>query len=261
MLPKDLVCYLLPVENQDIAEIAIRARIMPEPGVLAKISGILAKHNVRILALNFSSEKDKRFLLAFIDMSNSDVSINSLINELKQLEFIEKIVVRKKSVNSFIVSRIGYPITTGRGAISIVLLNRNSFSNLIRTMYEEMSDVGMSFMFYQGKLLGSKDAEVFVEHIWTIDQDTISEILNILLAHGWGIPKLIKFSSSEVIVHLYDSFESLVMAKKSERPMCFFIKGYIAGLLSTILKKEVHVEETKCIAMGDPYCEFRIKIP
>ena len=98
MLPKDLVCYLLPVENQDIVEIAIRARIMPEPGVLAKISGILAKHNVRILALNFSSEKDKRFLLAFIDMSNSDVSINSLINELKQLEFIEKIVRLKKLV-------------------------------------------------------------------------------------------------------------------------------------------------------------------
>jgi len=260
MLPKDLVCYLLPVENQDIVEIAIRARIMPEPGVLARISNVLAEHNVRILALNFSSEEDKRFLLAFIDMSNSDVDIDNLINELKQLEFIEEIVVRRKAVNPFIVSRIGYPITTGRGAISIVLLNRNSFSNLIRTMYEEMNDAGMSFMFYQGKLLGSKDAEIFVKHIWTIDKDTISEVLNVLLAHGWGIPKLVEFSSSEIIIHLYDSFESLAMVEKSERPMCFFIKGYIAGLLATILKREVHIEETKCIAMGDPYCEFRVKV-
>jgi predicted hydrocarbon binding protein/KaiC/GvpD/RAD55 family RecA-like ATPase len=40
-------------------------------------------------------------------------------------------------------------------------------------------------------------------------------------------------------------------------PSCFFTTGLLNGLFSTL--KNQHLKETKCIAMGDPYCEWEFR--
>jgi predicted hydrocarbon binding protein len=42
-----------------------------------------------------------------------------------------------------------------------------------------------------------------------------------------------------------------------EEPSCFFTTGFLNGFFS--VTKNVHVKETKCIAMGDPYCEWEFR--
>jgi predicted hydrocarbon binding protein len=37
---------------------------------------------------------------------------------------------------------------------------------------------------------------------------------------------------------------------------CFFTTGFLNGFFSAV--KNQHVREIKCIAMGDPYCEWEI---
>jgi predicted hydrocarbon binding protein/KaiC/GvpD/RAD55 family RecA-like ATPase len=44
---------------------------------------------------------------------------------------------------------------------------------------------------------------------------------------------------------------------KWEEPCCFFTTGFLNGFFSTV--KNQHVKETKCIAMGDPYCEWEFR--
>jgi predicted hydrocarbon binding protein len=39
-------------------------------------------------------------------------------------------------------------------------------------------------------------------------------------------------------------------------PSCFFTTGFLNGLFSAANNQ--HVREIKCIAMGDPYCEWEI---
>jgi predicted hydrocarbon binding protein len=39
-------------------------------------------------------------------------------------------------------------------------------------------------------------------------------------------------------------------------PSCFYTTGFLNGLFSAV--KNQHIRETKCIAMGDPYCEWEI---
>ena len=41
-----------------------------------------------------------------------------------------------------------------------------------------------------------------------------------------------------------------------EEPCCFFTTGFLNGLFLAV--KNQHVRETKCIAAGDPYCEWEI---
>jgi len=58
-------------------------------------------------------------------------------------------------------------------------------------------------------------------------------------------------------IKMEDSRESLwtkFYPSKWKEPCCFFTTGFLNGFFSAV--KNQHVKETKCIAMGDPYCEW-----
>jgi predicted hydrocarbon binding protein len=42
-----------------------------------------------------------------------------------------------------------------------------------------------------------------------------------------------------------------------EEPSCYFITGFLNGFFAAVTNQ--HVKETKCIAMGDPYCEWEFR--
>jgi predicted hydrocarbon binding protein/KaiC/GvpD/RAD55 family RecA-like ATPase len=58
------------------------------------------------------------------------------------------------------------------------------------------------------------------------------------------------------IVENCESFWSKVYIVKWEEPQCLFTTGFLNGLFSVV--KNQHVKEIKCIATGDPYCEWEI---
>ena len=43
----------------------------------------------------------------------------------------------------------------------------------------------------------------------------------------------------------------------TEQPSCYFTTGFLNGFFSAV--KNHHVKETRCIAMGDPYCEWEFR--
>jgi len=44
---------------------------------------------------------------------------------------------------------------------------------------------------------------------------------------------------------------------KTEQPSCYFTTAFLNGFFSVV--KNQHVKETRCIAMGDPYCEWEFR--
>ena len=40
-------------------------------------------------------------------------------------------------------------------------------------------------------------------------------------------------------------------------PNCYFTTGFLNGFFSSV--RNQHVKETRCIAMGDPYCEWEFR--
>jgi predicted hydrocarbon binding protein/KaiC/GvpD/RAD55 family RecA-like ATPase len=53
-----------------------------------------------------------------------------------------------------------------------------------------------------------------------------------------------------------ESWHSGVFSAKSKQPSCFFTTGFLNGLFSAV--KNQHVREIKCIAAGDPHCEWEL---
>jgi len=65
--------------------------------------------------------------------------------------------------------------------------------------------------------------------------------------------KVGKIDLGETLV-IEDNCESFGL--RPGQPSCFFTTGFLNGLFSTV--KNQQVREVKCIAMGDPYCEWEI---
>lgn len=81
---------------------------------------------------------------------------------------------------------------------------------------------------------------------------------------GWGII-LVEKREDEVLVRSYNGWEAesyLNAIGKSDRPMCHFTRGFMAGGVGAIILRtaDVRGEETKCMIKGDPYCEFAVKL-
>ncbi|NTV62286.1 MAG: histidine kinase [Oscillochloris sp.] len=86
--------------------------------------------------------------------------------------------------------------------------------------------------------------------------------------HAWegvGLPKLahLEFdpaaSKFQLIVELRNSYlaeQYLRVFGPATEPVCWQLAGYIAGYCSVVFGMELHCRETKCVAKGDPHCEF-----
>jgi len=59
------------------------------------------------------------------------------------------------------------------------------------------------------------------------------------------------------IENSFDSMFTKFMTTKLNEPSCYFITGFLNGFFSAVKKQ--HVKETRCIAMGDPYCEWEFR--
>jgi predicted hydrocarbon binding protein/KaiC/GvpD/RAD55 family RecA-like ATPase len=56
------------------------------------------------------------------------------------------------------------------------------------------------------------------------------------------------------IVENCEGSQTKIFTTKEKVPSCYFTTGFLNGFFSAV--KNQHVRETKCIAMGDPYCEW-----
>jgi len=59
------------------------------------------------------------------------------------------------------------------------------------------------------------------------------------------------------IVENCESSQTKIFTTKEKTPSCFFTTGFLNGLFSAV--KNQHIKETKCIAMGNPYCEWEFR--
>jgi predicted hydrocarbon binding protein len=53
-----------------------------------------------------------------------------------------------------------------------------------------------------------------------------------------------------------ESLRTTIIFRHAQEPSCYFTTGFLNGLFSAVKNK--HVREVRCIAAGDPYCEWEI---
>jgi predicted hydrocarbon binding protein len=104
---------------------------------------------------------------------------------------------------------------------------------------------------------GAKAGKEVGEHLMEagVKEDEAVKLIINLLEHC----KVGKVSMDETI-RIRENCESIqtkIFSTKIKEPSCFFTTGFFNGFFSAV--KNQHVKETKCIAMGDPYCEWEFR--
>ena len=104
---------------------------------------------------------------------------------------------------------------------------------------------------------GAKAGKEVGEHLMEaglLEDEAVKRILN-LLDHC----KVGKISMDETIRirENCESSQTKLFITKIKEPSCFFTTGFLNGFFYAV--KNQHVKETRCIAMGDPYCEWEFR--
>ena len=176
------------------------------------------------------------------------------INELKNsLESVDNQIIER--IHDHLINRLMGFMLNGKP-----LVNRPRLGSDIH-----LHTVGHSFSFpylagerYQMALRmgGTKVGKEVGEHLMNAglsEDEAVESVFNLL--------KYCKIGNVTVgeTIRVKDNCESFYMRLskiRSEEPNCFFTTGFLNGLFSVVKNK--HVRETKCIAAGDPYCEWEI---
>jgi len=136
----------------------------------------------------------------------------------------------------------------------------------LQGMFEEVNKVlgtGSSLVWYTaGKGAGRSMAKVFQTRLKEGESLAafFDKFAQSYARWGWGrIEKtFLREKTGEFIIRIYDN--AFARGQHSQTPSCYFVKGFIEGLMETLTGKHATSEETKCMAKGDPYCEFQITI-
>jgi predicted hydrocarbon binding protein/archaellum biogenesis ATPase FlaH len=136
---------------------------------------------------------------------------------------------------------------------------RPKLGNTISMAENEMTLFPMASERYRVALRmgGAKSAREVSEHLkdeGVEGDETVNYVLN-LLEHC----KVGKVTIGETlkIENSFDSMYTKFLTTKLKEPSCYFTTGFLNGFFSAV--KNQHVKETKCIAMGDPYCEWEFR--
>jgi predicted hydrocarbon binding protein len=230
--------------------------------VLRKISELAEKLGVVVRYIQISMAKaDETSVnaIAFVDLSNSEASPETVLKLVKSQKFIKNAQIIKPNRNGIIFDEYFFPIMVGDQRV--VIFRKPIYGALFNGVRRKFGSAGEAMLYYEGFAIGF---EVYDEYVKTANSENLDDLVEVARAVnmtlGWGIIDKIKIDveKREAQFRVYQNFEC-ELGENSGKPYSQFYRGAIAGLFTRFFGKEVEVQEIKCVAKGDPYCEFIVK--
>ena len=234
-----------------------------KPGVLAKITSIIADagFNILYVVTNTTPHKvsDTTTIVLYLDLGENVNKIDTVIRELRALNVIKDIKVFKSELGCLLVDRYHFPLMIN--GIRAVLMALPVLEGLIAIAqkYEALKAI----LWHQGVEVGRRVVKSFKE---LYGMRTYHEFIKILQAKtmslGWCRIHVAyeHLQEHKFVLRLYNNWECEIIKSWGikDKPQSMFIRGILTGMFQEVFNERFNVIETKCIAMGEPYCEFYI---
>ncbi len=230
-----------------------------KPGALESIAFTAKDYRLNIYYIEIESlTKEEYDLFVIYDFSESRHSPEEFIEDLKKgVEYVKKAVISPDFKNIIFPSMFK-PMKMGN--TRSIIFSEASIRGLITMIKENLGvDPGNALLYHIGYGVGQK---VFETHIKPLDIYSIEDLEKLLVAlfrgSRWGDIIEYTVEDDKIILKAVNLWECEVQKGLVDKPASHFVRGIAGGLFKSILNREVVVKETKCIALGDPYCQFEI---
>ncbi len=226
-------------------------------GVLASILEVFKENRVPLVHVYMSRPLPERVieLVLFADLTFKNELVDRIKARLKELDFVEKVEVFQPELNGLIsISGIRLSLLGER----VVVFRRPLYEAFIKRLREKAGVGYMAILYHIGFEMGRTFYEEVVN--MTEEQRAMLSIASKLFEQlGMGSAEIVEFNQwlKKAVIRVYDCFECDLF-KGSGKPESHLVRGFIAGFSKEFFGNEVNVEEVKCIATGDEYCEFRV---
>ena len=240
-----------------LAQVVVTIR--DEVGAVASVNALIATLNVDIRqSMSYSLPGDSLAVYnAFVVFNDPKISLVQLVERLEE----SRHVVRAEALegrDGVIVDGISFPVNwQGRRT---VILSQPATTRMFEAMRYNLGSGGEVVLYQQGFSYGKELAEFFMVRL---GNDYLSRnfeyTLRILAATGWGVPEFVGHGRGfpDMTISMLSCFEC--DGARASQPICCFVRGFLSGISSTIAGHTVHCEELRCLAKGDPRCEFNLR--
>jgi len=231
---------------------------VPNTTRLSDILNILKEKNVEVVSLATLLFNERVRVSLILTPKEPDISVEDVVSEMFKIS--EHI--------SYDVMPYEIPLP-GRCPIEfhgmrVVMIGKPILKALVEDVKKWFGeDSGSSFLWHLGHHGGVGVAKEIERSYGFRRIENYFATLRIRgITLGWFVIDSIEIIEGtdviKIILRMSDNWECKLAGKNADKPQSHFVRGVLSGFTSYILKKEVIAKEVKCIAMGDPYCEFLI---
>jgi predicted hydrocarbon binding protein len=158
-----------------------------------------------------------------------------------------------------ILDKQQFPLTLSSGHRAM-FMTAEAFQGMLGQIRKVFSTGGKLIIYEEGLASGKGNANQILSvfgYEFTVSH--VGELIYLYSINGMGRPEIVMMDidQKKAIIRLYDNIECLNI--KSEKPFSEYIRGHICGIGNVLFKVETKCIETKCIAVGNEFCEFEIR--
>jgi len=143
-----------------------------------------------------------------------------------------------------------------------LVLTSGSFLNLLNTLVNTFGSAGESMIYQMGHENGMVFCREVVSKINNEGEsleDIFEKVINSASQIGWANMVVEEFNpqNGKIKVVLQDnSFKQFCL--RLNMPQCFFLRGYISGIIKELTNVDYQFSRSECYAHGDEHCSIRL---
>lgn len=239
--------------------VSLPPNTMQTYGALLSVLKLFTDHNIPIVHFSLSKPQPNGDVeaLIFTDLTGLDGVHREVLNRLKQYRSVKQVRTMSPLIQSLAVeNRMFAPATLSE---RVVILRKPVIKAFFKTMREKAGTGYAAILYHIGYEAGREAYESHLkltgraEHLLFLCQAFFKQV-------GMGRLKIdhVDPVRKTATVKIWGSVECGLF-KNSGEPQSHFIRGMIAGWFEKYFNTEVTTNETRCIAMGHPYCCYKVQ--
>ncbi len=230
-------------------------------GILRDVAQAVARRGGDVIYFHLQvGEGGKGMIFLILDATKSALEFEELKDALNEIEGVGNVDLILPEREGLLIDTLNFPAYVGNNRVAIMrdVLLRSAKNELMRRIGPEATDALLyNIGFEMGEGAG-EDHKRLARSVGIENPEDVLKLVTVPLFKtlGYGEADL-SLGEDGGSIRLYRNIECEA-AGMTGRASCSLIRGMWAGVLTSILGKEVVVEEEKCTAAGDGYCELRI---
>jgi predicted hydrocarbon binding protein len=253
--PKEIVTMLYK-QNHRLFQLAFKAELASGP--LIVLTKVLSPMGIWILNATVSCPDGRTGTWnVFVDSTNYSITKGALRPKLESITTLRDL--RIAGGDEFVVDELSFPIVMSTSGARVMLMTQDSFQRMLSSMVQVFGSGASVIAFKEGFAQGSR----YAAGLRTLIRGDITRFLRELsfLYSATGVSRcefiVMDLENLHFVVRMTNNIECEGI--KSDKPNSQWIRGHLAGGASAAFDVQMECKETKCVAVGDPCCEFELR--